>query len=257
MPKLRIDWTKCPAELVEGLREIETDRPRAFTQSTRSQTVAFTHDPSPPRPGFSIAHQKRTANVRYSRKCDAFRALGHLLGQADGASQDVTQTCQFDLMGVKFDCSRGGVPRIEMLKALFRHIALLGYNCYAPYMEDIYEIPGGAVFSGTHARDRYTQVELKAIDDYAFALGIEVFGSIRHRWGAHRADSPVAGSMPIFAICRIVFLADHEPTYEFIEKMLVAVTGVLRSSRLFIGTDEAHGLGTGRYRPAQGIQTSL
>lgn len=45
-----------------------------------------------------------------------------------------------------------------------------------------------------------------------------------------------------------VLLAESEAVYQFIEKMITAITGPLRTKRIHIGMDEAFGLGEGRYR---------
>ena len=54
-----------------------------------------------------------------------------------------------------------------------------------------------------------------------------------------------------------VLLADHEPTYKFLEKAIIAATAPFRSKRFFPGLDEAHGLGSGRYRRKFGRKDSF
>jgi hexosaminidase len=253
MDKLRIDWERCPRELVAGLREIEADRVKAFTRSGRAFSVQFVQEAATDRPGFAIVPQGRVVTIRYSRKCDAFRAVGHLLGkvQTDAPIEESSEQCHFDLLGVLLDFSRNGVVHLDAARGMLRQMALLGYNCFTPYMEDTYEVPGEPFFG--YLRGRYTQAELKSLDDYAHALGIEVFCSIQvlgHleqvlQWPAYAALRDVPG----------VLLADHEPTYQLVEKMIRAVSEPVRSRRIFPGMDEAHGLGTGRYRRLIGDKT--
>ncbi|KAI8098093.1 glycoside hydrolase superfamily [Gilbertella persicaria] len=112
------------------------------------------------------------------------------------------------------------------------------------YTEDTFEIEGEPLFG--YLRGKYTARELSLIDDYAFDLGIEVIPCIQTlghmgqvlQWQhyAHLRDNTE------------VLLAESEPTYDFIEKMVLAASGPFRSKRIHIGMDEAHGVGEGRYR---------
>src|SRR5688572_487871 len=110
MAKLRVEWKGCPKELVKGLREIVAWREREFAEGRGARTVRFVQGDvgDGKRPGFSLAHEGEVSTVRYARVCDAFRGLGNLLGQVSGKRPlvDVEQVCQFDFMGIQFDCAR-------------------------------------------------------------------------------------------------------------------------------------------------------
>ena len=254
MIKLRIDWKSCPATLTKGLREIITHRPAAFSSVKSARAIHFLHDPTPARPTFTLTHDAATSTIRYSRPCDAFRALGQLLGQAAADNfHNITQSCQFDFLGIKLDASRNGVPTLETLFAFLRMTALMGFNGFCLYMEDTYEIKGEPFFG--YLRGAYSQKDLKDFDDYAHNLGIEAFGhtqTLGHveqilHWPAYADLKDVTA----------VFLADHEPTYKLLEKMITTIAAPFRSKRIFPGVDEAHGLGTGRYRRLIGFKPSF
>ncbi|GAA5990086.1 hypothetical protein JCM10908_005816 [Rhodotorula pacifica] len=162
------------------------------------------------------------------------------------------ERCLFETVGVMIDCSRNGVLKVESVKTLLRHLALMGSNMLQLYCEDTYAIPGEPFFG--YFRGPYTEAELREIDDYAFALGIEVIACIQTlghlgqmlqwpRYGQLR-DTPE------------VLLAEAEETYKFIEKMISAISGPLRSKRIHIGMDEAHGVSEGRYRQIFGYKDS-
>ena len=148
MPKLRIDWNSCPADLVAGLRAIEQDRKQVFSQAARGPAVRFIPAPASERPGFSITYKGRSPTIHYSRKCDAFRALGRVLGQAQSGMppQDLSQSCQFDWLALQVDYSRNGVLTPEATRTMLCQLALLGFNGFLPYMEDVYEIPAVSHF---------------------------------------------------------------------------------------------------------------
>ena len=79
---------------------------------------------------------------------------------------------EFEKIGLMLDCSRNAVPRIETLKALIDLLAKMGYNRLELYTEDTYEIKGRPYFG--YLRGRYSGAEIKEIDAYAAAKGIEL-----------------------------------------------------------------------------------
>ncbi|MCX7590912.1 MAG: beta-N-acetylhexosaminidase [Kiritimatiellae bacterium] len=155
-----------------------------------------------------------------------------------------SESSPFALRGLMIDCSRNGVMTVEALQAFLRRVSLMGVNMVMLYTEDTYEVPGEPFFG--YLRGAYTRRELKQIDDYAFALGIEVIPCIQTlahleqvlQWPAYRS----------YRDTDHILLAGDEKTYELLAKMIRAAASPVRSRRIHIGMDEAHGLGTGRYR---------
>ncbi|TNY20943.1 glycoside hydrolase superfamily [Rhodotorula diobovata] len=169
------------------------------------------------------------------------------------------ETCLFETVGVMIDCSRNGVLRVDSVKTLLRHMALMGSNMLQAqgsrgqlYCEDTYQIPGEPFFG--YFRGPYTHDELREIDDYAFALGIEVIACIQTLGHlGQMLQWPKYGQLRDTAE---VLLAESGETYAFIEKMISAISGPLRSKRIHIGMDEAHGVSEGRYRQLFGYKDS-
>ncbi|GJN90362.1 hypothetical protein Rhopal_003373-T1 [Rhodotorula paludigena] len=162
------------------------------------------------------------------------------------------EQCLFETVGVMIDCSRNGVLRVESVKALLRHMALMGSNMLQLYCEDTYQIPGEPFFG--YFRGPYTEQELREIDDYAYALGIEVIACIQTLGHlGQMLQWPRYGQLRDTAE---VLLAESAETYAFIEKMIRAISGPLRSKRIHIGMDEAHGVSEGRYRQLFGYKDS-
>lgn len=154
----------------------------------------------------------------------------------------------FNTLGVMLDCSRNAVMSVEALKEYMLLLKKMGYNQIQLYTEDTYEVDGEEFF-GYH-RGRYTQKELKELDDYAYEHGIELVPCIQtlahftaalrwNRYGAlmERDD---------------ILLVDDEKTYEFIERLISSVRKCFRTDKIHIGMDEAHNLGKGRYREIHG-----
>ncbi|GAA5832404.1 hypothetical protein JCM11251_006443 [Rhodosporidiobolus azoricus] len=160
------------------------------------------------------------------------------------------EQCLFETVGVMIDCSRNGVLRVESVHFLLRQMALTGSNMLQLYCEDTYQIPGEPFFG--YFRGPYTQDELKQIDDYAFSLGIEVIPCIQTLGHlGQMLQWPKYGNLRDTAE---VLLAESAETYEFIGKMIHSISSPLRSRRIHIGMDEAHGVSEGRYRQIFGYK---
>lgn len=251
MDLLHLDLNACPRELRAGLAEIQREYPRRFTASKNAPRLAFVPDPSGAA-GLEVARDRRAVTIRYGRKTDAFRALGRVMGECQNGLKpgEFTEQPRMDLLGVMVDVSRNGVLRPEAARAFMRRLALMGYNSLMLYAEDTYEVPGEPFFG--YLRGRYTRQEMKALDDYADALGIEMFPCIQTlahlsqilQWPAYRANRDTDD----------ILLAGDKPTLQLVEKMIAAASAPFRSRRIHIGMDEAHGIGTGEFRRRFGEQ---
>ncbi len=157
---------------------------------------------------------------------------------------------EFNRRGLMLDCSRNAVMTVPAVKDLIEKMKDAGYNFLMLYTEDTYEIPAEPLFG--YLRGRYTQAELKEIDDYAFSRGVEVVPCIQ----------TLAHLNQIFAWDRFkriqdqeaVLMVGEEETYELIDKMFASVSSCFRSRILHIGMDEAHALGRGKYLDKHGFR---
>jgi hypothetical protein len=228
--------------LREGMDEVIKGRSISFDPQGRP--VRFLHRPE--LKGFRITPTDDGVTVEYARTCEAYRALGILLGKLASGLEilEHEETCAFETMGFMLDTSRNGVPRVETVQRRIRQMALMGYNQLMLYTEDTYEIPDEPMFG--YYRGRYTQEELRAIDAYAARFDIEVVPCIQTlahleqilQWPRFEPLKDDGG----------VLLAEDSRTYDLVEKMLRAASAPFRSKRIHIGMDEAHGIGAGRYR---------
>lgn len=190
------------------------------------------------------------ATIRYSTPAQAGRALGALLSGLVTPQHPYFDTTPFTTLGIMLDCSRNAVMTVEHLKIWMRRLALLGYNMVMLYTEDTYELPGEPWFG--YQRGAYAKAELKAIDDYAAQLNIEVIPCIqtlghlaqilRHSAYAAIKDTPK------------VMLVGEPKTYKLIEKMIRHWSEICRTRRIHIGMDETHDLGRGRYMDLHGYK---
>jgi hypothetical protein len=232
-----IVWQKenTPKELHPVLRALAEEYP--LLEASKNATVLFERISEP---GVCrIVMEGKVAKILYSIPSQAIRALGTVLAGL-GSVEEVSP---FTTFGIMLDCSRNAVMKVEHFKKWLRRLALLGYNMAMLYTEDTYEIPGEPFFG--FMRGRYTAAELKAIDDYAYSLGIEMIPCIQTlghlaqilQWPAYREVMDTSN----------VILVDEDKTYELIRKMLLVWKKAFRSRRVHIGMDETHDLGRGQF----------
>ncbi len=159
------------------------------------------------------------------------------------------QPC-FSTLAAMMDCSRNGVPTVEGLKAFLRRISLMGFNALLLYTEDTYAVKEYPYFG--YCRGRYSFEELRQLDDYAAALGIEMIPCIQTlghlsralRWPGYGNVSDTGDTL----------LVDSEDTYRMLENLIIAASAPFRSRRIHIGMDEAYSLGRGRHLDQYGYE---
>lgn len=157
---------------------------------------------------------------------------------------------EFEKIGLMLDCSRNAVPRIETLKALIDLLAKMGYNRLELYTEDTYEIKGRPYFG--YLRGRYSGAEIKEIDAYAAAKGIELTPCIQVL--AHLSQIFRWPDFKEVHDCTDILLVDEPATYALIEDMFRSVAENFTSRNINIGCDEAHMVGLGQYLDKHGYQ---
>ncbi len=162
---------------------------------------------------------------------------------------DLFEEKRFDTVGCQLDCSRNAVMKVDSVKKYMDACCAMGMNSILLYLEDTYEVPEYPYFG--YLRGKYSKQELREMDDYAASLGMELIISMQTL--AHLEQFlqwPKAAHMRDNETCLMI---DEEDTYAFIEAEIRALRDCLRSNRLHIGMDEAHGVGLGRYLQKHGL----
>lgn len=162
----------------------------------------------------------------------------------------MSDTIKFRRFGVMLDFSRNALMNLPTLKKWIDLTSDMGYNTLLLYMEDTYEIDGQPYFG--HLRGKYSQKDLKEIDDYAFSKGMEVIPCIQtlahlnaiFRWPQYQK----------LRDCDDILLAGDENVYSLIDDMFSTLAKCFRSRTVNIGMDEAHMLGRGQYQTKYGVR---
>lgn len=192
--------------------------------------------------GFGVTMTQDSAIIRWSKPSECFRGLS-LLGQHWGTCQEIHQPMAFETAGIMFDVSRNAVLKPDTIRFFLRKMAMLGLNLGMMYTEDTYEVEEYPYFG--YLRGKYSKKELRALDDYADALGIELVPCIQTLAHLNRALHWPA--MAHMKDTEEVLLVEDEAALEFIRAMLRNATEPYRTNRIHIGMDEAHFLGLGGY----------
>ena len=156
----------------------------------------------------------------------------------------------FKTFGVMIDCSRNAVMNVPALKNFIDYLSRIGYNAIELYTEDTIEVKNEPYFG--HMRGRYTNAEIREIDEYAKSRGIELIPCIQtlahldaiFSWGEYQEIKDVAD----------ILLLENERTYLLIENIFATLKENFTSRKVNIGMDEAHLVGLGRYLRINGFK---
>ncbi|MFC4100671.1 beta-N-acetylhexosaminidase [Paenibacillus xanthanilyticus] len=245
--KLRFEGDSIP-ELRAGILELAKEV--AFTEAEDGIPVTVL----PSEGDLEVGLTEGRAYIRYGAKHQFFRGLGLLVQKGGGGAEfAITEKQQFDTIGPMFDLSRNGVLNIGSFQFLLRKMALMGLNTVMLYMEDTYELEGEPYFG--YMRGRYSQAELRQIDDYADQFGIEAFPSIQTL--AHLEEFLKWDYVKTYKDTKGALLVGDDNAMQLIENMIVAATAPFRSNRINIGMDEAEELGRGKYLDKNGYRSRL
>lgn len=181
-----------------------------------------------------------------------FRAMTHIIYNKN-EQYTYTEPLKFDMRGVMIDGSQANsLLNPDSVKLMLKIVAGMGYNMFMLYMEDCYFLPDEPYFG--YMRPKYTQDELKELDDYAFNLGIEMIPCIQtlgHLTEALKRNYPYSDIRDD----ETTLLVGEEKTYALIEKMIKTACLPFRTNKIHIGLDEAFLLGQGSYLVKNGYRS--
>lgn len=198
----------------------------------------------------------KKGTIVYNQRCAFFRAFGLAVEHIkDGEEKfEITEPVHFDMNGPMFDVSQGNAAfNIKTMKSILRQCSLMGLSMAMLYCEDSFVAQNQPYFG--YMRARYTEEEMKELDDYAYALGIELIPCIQTlahmpdtlRWKYYR---PIKD----YPECLLV---GKKETYDFIRDLLISASRPLRTKRIHIGMDEAGHLGLGHYLEENGYRPKI
>lgn len=233
--------------LLPGIRALSHEL--GFSEAEDGLTIQV--EPSADSSELEVGLKQGKAYIRYGQKHQFFRGLGLLLQHSYSEEAfELREKQQFDTIGPMFDLSRNAVLTVDSFKLMLNKMALMGLNTVMLYMEDTYAIEGQPYFG--YMRGRYTQTELREIDDYADQFGIEAFPSIQTL--AHLEEFLKWEPVWNYRDTKGALLVGEDRTDQLIEKMIEAASAPFRSRKIHVGMDEAEELGRGKYLDLHGYR---
>lgn len=198
--------------------------------------------------GFAAQAQNGAVTVEYGSRVDLCRALAAIGARAGEADWSLREQCAFEEFGVSLDISRNAVLNMPTLRQFLRLAALMGYRFVSLYMEDTIALEQEPCFG--NMRGAMTPDQLRALDDYADAIGIELRASVQtlahiNQITRYQVYEPIIDTDDIL-------LVGDERTYTLLDHLLGTVAGCLRSRKINIGMDEAYMAGLGKYLEQHG-----
>lgn len=203
-------------------------------------------------PSIKVVYENGKAKIEYEKTHHFYRAFSLLIERLEKKEDDfeLVENAQFKTVGPMFDLSRNAVMKVDTFKDMIRLMAMMGFDSAMLYMEDTYEVKDEPYFG--YMRGRYSQAELKELDDYAYQFGIELIPCIQTL--AHLEEFLKWEAVKEYKDTRGALLLESEPTYTLLENMIQSVSAPFRSKRIHIGMDEAEELGRGIFLNKNGYK---
>lgn len=181
--------------------------------------------------------------ISYKKKHHFFRALSLYLQFVEEETDhfSYSEKAIIPTCGAMIDVSRNSVYRLEKVKELLVKLSLMGHSTCMLYTEDTYQLPEYPYFG--YLRGAYTQEELKALDAYAYQLGIELIPCIQTL--AHLKQTLKWNYASQMKDTSDVLLVNAPETYAFLDYIFQTLKDTFSTRRIHIGMDEAFDLGRG------------
>jgi len=229
------------SELIAGIIEIANELNISIGEGEYEINVIQKN-----RSALRVSLSGASGTIVYDKKHHFFRAFGLLIENIRSGKQsfNIKETPYFRMNGPMFDVSQGNAAfNITTLKHIICQLSLMGLNTLMLYTEDTFEVKSQPYFG--YMRSRYTENELRELDEYAFNLGIEMIPCIQTL--AHLQDPLRWKYYKEIRDYDACLLVGEEKTYQFLRDIISAATRPFRSKKIHIGMDEAFKLGTGEY----------
>lgn len=236
-------------ELLNGIKELQKNIPFEISEAADIELICKRtqgeHD-------IFVFYENGKGEIAYKHTNQFFRAFSMFIEKIQKGETEfsIKETNQFKTVGPMFDFSRNAVMNQDSFYEMIRMLAMMGHNSAMLYMEDTYEVKAEPYFG--YMRGRYSQEELKRLDDYAHQFGIELIPCIQTL--AHLEEFLKWDAAYHYKDTRGALLLESEETYTLLENMIKSASSPFRSKRIHIGMDEAEELGRGIFLNKHGYK---
>ena len=202
----------------------------------------------------SVARAGNAVTLEIGKPVHLYRALGLLLEHIGDENYAVEETDRFRTNGLMYDGSQASsLLTVATCKRFLLMLAAMGMNAFLLYTENTFDLPGEPYWG--YMRPRYSEADLREIDDFAYALGIEAIPCVQTL--GHLSEAIKWRPYSDFSDTPSTLLVGDERTYALCEKIIATMSRCFRSKRIHIGMDEAWGLGRGNYLSKNGYRPTF
>ena len=145
--------------------------------------------------------------------------------------------------GVSIDISRGSIPTLNFMENQIRVLAGFKINMYALYMEDVFTVPGNAIFAPP---DALTPDEIRELVGYAQKYYVTVVPELETYGHLHNVLRYDVYSQLAEVPHGSVLTPTQPGSYDLIGKMIAAMAPIFKGPFFHIGADETFELGRGQ-----------
>lgn len=146
------------------------------------------------------------------------------------------------------DVARNSVLKKDEIKKFIDAIALMGYNSFALYIEDVFELKEYPMYG--YLRGKYSVEDLKELVAYGVTKGITLIPIVELL--AHLDNIFRWKDFKNIHDNKDILLVDEPATYDFIEAVIKTMREIYKTDRIMLGCDEAATLGLGQYLKKHG-----
>ncbi len=199
--------------------------------------------------GYAVKKEEDKILIKYGKPCDFFGAL--LCVSQNKNVKEISKENNYEHLGYMADVARNAVPKISTLKTLADYLAIFGYDRLYIYLEDLFEVSDEPFFG--YLRGRYTEADLRELDEYCLSYGIELVPCIQtlahlnaiFKWPEYEKCCDVGD----------ILLVDDARTEKLIKNMFQTISRIFHTGTVHVGMDEAHLVGRGKYLDLHGYKT--
>lgn len=231
--KIKVD---CLSPYLEGIKELQSQL--SFSLGEGGYPIHFL---SVEGDALTVKTTESAALVYYPKNHLFYLGFSLALQYAK-TNKTIVVKRNISQLGTMQDCS-DGVMSIEGIKTMIRQSALLGYTYLGLYLESTYRVEDEPYFGYRNAS--YSKEELKEIAAYGERFDVEIVPFIQTL--GHMGQMLRWSRFGEFRDINDVMLADYEPTYALIRKMIRSIRSCFKTKRLSLGMDESYWMGSGRY----------
>lgn len=204
--------------------------------------------------GISVKFDGKNAVIGCKDKVTFARGVFLLAKDYKNGPFEIKQTPRFETLQLYLDVARNGVFTMEALKRWIVNMAAMGFTQISFNFEDMFELEGYPRLG--YMRGRYTKNDLKELNAFCEAFGIDVAPSVQslghmEQYLQWKEAAPIRDAYD-------TLLVDEPKTYEFLGKAYAHMRECFPNAKIMnTALDETANLGLGKFLKLHGYEPRM